>query len=519
MNTLTDIPRLPGPGDERVFAIGATRDVLEKEILPGYIARCRWFGAKARQPRRFVLRDFVALGTSPTEARLGFVEIEYEEGAADLYLLPLQIATGEDAAMLQRAEPGAIVARYEDGAVLSDALHHESFRKALFELMAGSGGFIGEAGRIKGAPGAILGHHTSTPTSRALSVEQSNSSIIYGEHVFLKLYRRLEAGVNPDAEILRFLGARSFPHVPPFGGAIEYRGADGETRVLALALGLVPNDGDAWSFTLRHLADYFSLLHADDRDAAKAAQAGYLIAAAELGTRTGELHVALASAEGTPSFVPEPLTPEDGADLSTALRAAIGQVGALLAERRDALDAATRELARRFHAAEPALMGRADALGAMATSAAKIRTHGDYHLGQVLHGPDGFVIIDFEGEPLRSLAERRRKMSPFRDVAGMLRSFHYAAYAALEPLGDARGRLAADAEAWARVAQQTFLDAWLASTRGAVFRDPDPDAERSLLDAFLLEKALYEVRYEVNNRPGWLGIPLRGVLALIEDAH
>jgi trehalose synthase-fused probable maltokinase len=152
----------------------------------------------------------------------------------------------------------------------------------------------------------------------------------------------------------------------------------------------------------------------------------------------------------------------------------------------------------------------------IATSAAKTRTHGDYHLGQVLHGPSGFVIIDFEGEPLRPLAERRRKMSPFRDVAGMLRSFHYAAHAALEPLGGARDTLAGAAESWARQAQQAFLGAWETATAKAVFRDPNPATERVLLNAFLLEKALYEIRYEVNNRPGWLGIPLRGVLALLE---
>jgi maltose alpha-D-glucosyltransferase/alpha-amylase len=517
MSVATEVPVLPGSADEHVFAAGSIREVLENEILPGYIARCRWFGAKARRLKRFRLTDLIPLGTTSGAARLAFVEIEYEEGTSDTYLLPLQIATGDDAAALSRTEPGSVVAAFADGSLLADAIHLPSFRSALFALMAGSGSFSGEHGRIAGSPGPILGVHRTPPSSRALSVEQSNSSIIYGDHVFLKLYRRLEEGLNPDAEILHFLGEQNFPHVPPFGGSIEYHGLDGGVRVLALALGLVANDGDAWSFTLRQLEEYYRALIADDRAGAETVLTGYLASAAQLGSRSGELHVALAGDSALPGFAHEPLSAGDGTSLCTALRLAIQQVRTLLAENHQMLDAQTQALVGRLLDAESSFLARADAISNAAISAAKTRTHGDYHLGQVLHGPNGFVIIDFEGEPLRSLAERRQKMSPFRDVAGMLRSFHYATYAALEPLGDARSRLASDAETWVARVQQAFLDAWLSTTRDAVFRDPDPANEKALLDAFLLEKALYEIRYEVNNRPGWVGIPLRGVLRLVEQ--
>jgi trehalose synthase-fused probable maltokinase len=507
------IPSLPGHADHFIFSDDEGRAILERDILPGYITTARWFGGKARGPRRFVIRDVVPVSPDARAARLVFVEIAYLDGPPDTYLLPLHIAAADSPAS---AAPSAVVARFADGAVLFDALHDEAFRTALFDLMAGGRSFRGAQGEIAGSPGAILGHHHTAPPSRALAIEQSNSSIIYGDAIFLKLYRRLEEGVNPDAEILRFLGAQSFPHVPPFGGAVEYRGADGGTRVLALALGMVPNDGDAWSFTLRHLAEYFARIRAGDLTGAAQLQSTYLAAAAQLGTRTGALHRALAADATTPGFVPEELTPGDCTALATTLRLAVQQVRTLFTERWATLDPDTQALAQRLRDAESTLLTRADALTALSTLAAKTRTHGDYHLGQVLHGPDGFVIIDFEGEPMAPLAERRRKMSPFRDLAGMLRSFHYAAHAALEPLGDARATLATDAEAWAHHAQQTFLEAWLAATRGAVFRDPDPATERTLLDAFLLEKALYEIRYEVNNRPTWLAIPLRGVLALIE---
>jgi trehalose synthase-fused probable maltokinase len=512
MSSTASIPALPGPADHTIFADGPSRTFLEHRILPGYITTARWFGGKARTPIAWNIRDVVPVSVEPATARLILIEITYTDGAPDAYLLPLQIAAAEAATHLP---PNAIVARWADGAVLFDALHDDAFRAALFHLMAGGGNFHGAYGEIAGAPGPILGHHTVAPASRALAVEQSNSSIIYGDAIFLKLYRRLEEGVNPDAEILRFLGARSFPHVPPFGGAVEYRGAEGGIRVLALALGMVPNDGDAWSFTLRHLAEYYARLRADDLTGAAQLQTDYLAAVTQLGTRTGELHRALADDAATSSFAPEPFTPGDTTALGTTLRLAVQQVRTLLVERAEALDPDTLALALRLRDNESTLLLRADALAAFTTAAMKTRTHGDYHLGQVLHGPGGFVIIDFEGEPMAPLAERRRKMSPFRDVAGMLRSFHYAAHAALEPLGGARAQLATDAEAWAHHAQQTFLDAWLAATRSAIFRDPDPATERTLLDAFLLEKALYEIRYEVNNRPPWLGIPLRGVLALL----
>ncbi len=228
------------------------------------------------------------------------------------------------------------------------------------------------------------------------------------------------------------------------------------------------------------------------------------------------MHVALAADEGTPAFAPDLFGDGDGRDISTGLRLAIQQVRTLLEEHHASLEEETHPLARKLIDAERSLLHRAEAIAASAIACAKTRTHGDYHLGQVLHGPNGFVIIDFEGEPLRTLAERRRKMSPYRDVAGMLRSFHYAAHAALDGTEESNPAMADEAEAWARFTQQAFLDAWLESTRGGVFRDPNPVIERALLDAFLLEKALYEIRYEVNNRPKWTGIPLRGVLSLLE---
>ena len=348
-----------------------------------------------------------------------------------------------------------------------------------------------------------------------LAVEQSNSSVIYGERIFLKLYRRLEEGMNPDAEILRFLGARSFPHVPPFCGALEFRRAGRAPQVLALATGMVANDGDAWSFTLRELTRQLECVLADDAGGAARIEAAYLARAAQLGERTGALHRALAADAADADFAPEPLTANDFSGLAETVRATADQVLASLAARLDALDPATRSIAATLLAAEPALRARIAALAAQPAAAAKTRTHGDYHLGQVLNTGADFVIIDFEGEPAKPLAERRRKRSPLRDVAGMLRSFHYAAHSALGGFTEHRAELEPHAEHWHERARAAFLDAWIAATAGASFIPVERAGFTRLLDAFLLEKALYEIAYELNNRPAWLGIPLRGAWQIL----
>ena len=513
MNPSDELPLLPCPAGPQVFAPGKIRALLEREVLPGYIARCRWFGGKAREPRGFKVREAVAVSAGADAARLTLVEIEYASGAADTYLLPLQLAIGARAEVLARETPNDIAARFREGWVLFDAVHDADFRAALFALLATGGVVRTEAGEIAGVAGAGLAG--SAPESRVLAVEQSNSAVIYGERVFLKLYRRLEEGVNPDAEILRFLGARNFPHVPPFCGALELRRAGRAPQVLALATGMVANDGDAWSFTLRELTRQLEGVRAGDAKGAEQIEAAYLARAAQLGQRTGALHLALAADAADAAFAPEPLTAGDFAELAETVRTTADQVLTGLAGRLDALDPATRGLASELLAAEPALRARIAALAARPVAAAKTRTHGDYHLGQVLNTGADFTIIDFEGEPAKPLAERRRKRSPLRDVAGMLRSFHYAAHSALGTFAEHRAALEPHAERWHERARAAFLSAWVETAAGAPFVPAERAEFARLLDAFLLEKALYEIAYELNNRPAWLGIPLRGAVQIL----
>jgi len=511
-----------------IFSPEITRQRLEQEILPPYLGRARWFGGKARNPKRFTVLAAPALGN----ARLLLVRIDYVEGAAETYLVPLQMAAA-DTGRIADENPQAVAARTEDGGILFDAIHDEAFRCALYSL-AMTGGSQSGGAELAGLPGRVPQDLTEAPPSRVLAVEQSNSAVVYGERVFLKLYRRMEEGVNPDAEILRFLSDHGFNHAPPFFGAVEFRASGSQPRVIALALGMVRHQGDAWTFALAELRNYYAkalakgfdaspfawLSHLDLASAPEEAESlvgnDFLSRVRQLGIRTGELHLALASDERDPEFAPEPFGENERLALAAAIRGEGKRVMDLLAERREALPS---ELADSVAALLEAAHGIDETAGRLAgathLATAKTRTHGDYHLGQVLNTGDDFVILDFEGEPARTLAERRLKRSPLRDVAGMLRSFHYAAHSAASRLGELRAFAGPLSELWAATVSRAFLGAWLAKTAGAAFVPEQPADLKQLLEAFLLEKALYEIAYELNNRPTWVGIPLRGILGLL----
>jgi trehalose synthase-fused probable maltokinase len=503
---------LPAVAHKQLFAPGPQRELLERNLLAVYIPRCRWFAGKARDPRRFAVRDVVAIDAAPDAARLVFVDVEFADQSSETYLLPLQLLHGRAAQDLAAAHPHAIVGQSGE-TILCDAIHDDAFREALFTLIAAQASRTGEHGTMTGQRGPALATVTGIPSSRPLAVEQSNSSIVYGDHVFFKLYRRLEHGVNPDAEILRFLSGRGFAHTPPFAGSIEYRSNNGEVCVLGLATGLVPNRGDAWSFMLGGLKSCFAGFLAGQSGVHL--EQDLMLRVGQLGLRTSELHLALAGETTDPDFSLEPLTPADGRALAGGILALRQGASELLRTKLDTLPAQAQALARRFLALEAEITTCAEAIAA-SIEGAKIRTHGDYHLGQVLETGSDFVIIDFEGEPLRPLAVRREKRSPLRDVAGMMRSFDYAAFSAVDAQREQTEALSSYAAKCSADAQTTFFNTWLGVTNGAVFRAAEPAQEFRLVEVFLLEKALYEVLYEINNRPTWLPIPLRGVLRLLE---
>ena len=394
---------------------------------------------------------------------------------------------------------------------------------------------------LRGPADAIL-----VPT--LLAAEQSNTSVVYGERLILKLFRRVAEGVNPDLELGRFLTERtSFTHIAPVAGALEYHRDTGEPTTVGILHGFVPNQGDAWGYTLEALDRYFAaaraqqsgehatvphqpLLALAERDVPPLAGAligPYVASARLLGQRTAELHLALASDSGDSRFAPEPLTAPYQQALAQSMQGLTTEAFRLLRQRLADLPEAVRGEAQTVLALEREVMGSLRSLSQRPITALRIRTHGDYHLGQVLYTGDDFVITDFEGEPARPLRERQRKHSPLKDVAGMLRSFHYAAYTGLfnqihqgtPSPSEALTAFEPWAQVWYLWVSAAFLHTYLAYAGPASLLPPSQEERQVLLDAYLLEKAVYELGYELNNRPDWVRIPLQGIRQLWDAAQ
>jgi maltose alpha-D-glucosyltransferase/alpha-amylase len=404
-------------------------------------------------------------------------------------------------------------------------------------------------GKVRGVPSARFAelHGEETLEPRRGSAEQSNTSILFGSRLILKVFRRQQAGPNPDTEIARYLTEHSgFRAIAPFGGSLEYHplapeAAETATSTLAMLQGLVPNEGDGWEWTLEDLQRYFEQISVvpmpeehypranvvltemselPESEWTREHVGTYLDAAALLGRRTAEMHLALGQPTHDEAFAPEPMTETDLSVLRAGLSEHANAAFDALRQNLSRLPADVEEmsglvLSRRRRVAER--LGRVVDLF---SSGLRTRVHGDYHLGQVLRSRGDFVILDFEGEPARSLLERRAKQSPMKDVAGMLRSFSYAAYTGLMRMLTRRPGDAERLEPWARLWEQSACSAFLRAyrltmrTAGGMMVPAETDAFEQLLEIYVLDKALYELMYELNNRPAWVRIPLAGILAL-----
>jgi maltose alpha-D-glucosyltransferase/alpha-amylase len=509
------------------------RAQFERDILPSYIRACRWFGGKARNIRELRIAERVPVGGKGAE--FWFVDITYVDGNPETYALPVELSLGEAAHAVAVVAPHAVIARFAGGeeAVLHDAIWDAGFREQLFRSIMEGTAWQGKSGQLRGVPGSALAGETTVPPSQALSAEQSNSSMLFDSKFFLKLYRKLEDGVNPDVEVTSFLTERvNFPHVPAFAGAIEYRRAKGEPTVVCLLQRAAPNEGDAWAFTLDAVGRFYERVlgrKADLQDTSipTAAILGELIGgiypqkARLLGQRTGEMHLALASDLEERSFAPEPFNAMSQRSVFQTMRATLRRNFDLLEKKLPALPEAFRAEAEEVLAAEDRILAQEQRILEQRSPAMKIRIHGDYHLGQALYTGKDFVILDFEGEPARALSERKLKRSALRDVAGMMRSFQYAAYSALwQPAMRAEDVpfLERWADTWYRQMSSVFLQSYLTTTAGAVFIPKGEDEFQVLLEAYLLDKAVYEVGYELNNRPDWVVIPIRGIKHILQQS-
>jgi trehalose synthase-fused probable maltokinase len=502
--------------------------------IPGDMLRQqRWFGAKEREIVATRAEMVFVLGQDSSHSHQHqpwwyvVLQLRFENGETDRYALPLTLATGGiPAANSLTVTLDGLFGSSNQPLLLTDALRQPAVAAQLLLLFPPTSVALVYRDPDH-APGQCIGLHTTVAwlpiattaanldlTPRLIESEQSNSSTIYGQSCILKLFRRLQAGMNPDLEVSHFLTTKTnFSSTPKLLGWLELTREDTADSMDNTALGVmhefIANDGDAWSNTLGHLARVLTPASGqlDPKDES-------LAAAGALGGLTAEMHAALASDSHDPAFAPERITAEDVAlwrnDLAAELQETLASLRLVLA------DDETQPLIRQVLQQEAALEAQIADLEFL-VGAAKTRFHGDYHLGQILatpgRGPHGFVVLDFEGEPLRPLEARRAKHTPLKDVAGLGRSLSYAAAAGQFAAAE-RGQPdhAALAAAWLALVSERFWAAYQAACPPALL----PARPQRVLRVLSMEKALYELRYEINHRPTWLRVPLHGLLQMLD---
>ncbi|HEY2895283.1 MAG TPA: putative maltokinase [Pirellulales bacterium] len=501
------------------------------------IARQRWFGAKSRKRQALQIVEAIALGEM---ARLLLVEVLYDSGPSEVYQVPLAIGETQPADLEQSARWIA-VHRPAGSLLLYDPLGQDDFAQELLALIASERVIDGQAGQLTGSRTDRFeqchGSEERLP-SKLLGAEQSNSSIAFDERLVLKVFRRVERGINPDLEITGYLTARDFKYVAPLAGSFEFRPRGDSSWSLAVLQQYVPNRGDAWSYYLETVTDFVKRKISEQewrqievRSSAEISAAArerlpqkvrevfaeFIPRVERLAERTAGLHIALASSTDDPAFTPEPFTRADHRRFREAAAALAREAFALLGRHLDDLKPEVRKRAESLLSAAPQFDRRYTSNEQPDVEVAKTRCHGDYHLGQVLVTADDYVIIDFEGEPARPLEERRRKQLALRDVAGMLRSFHYVGCTVASSMVDHRDaqKIERITAAWYFWMSVVFVAAYRRSAAGGVFLPANDEQFDAILSECLLEKATYELKYELNNRPDWVYLPVTALCELL----
>jgi len=513
----------------RIGMADRMRTQFETDTLPRHIEIQRWYASKGTAIERARVVDHAEWGANGFSWMLPILKLEGPTEEAT-YFMPLSLAWEDrEEERIASLTPAALakIRQQANVGVMGDAFYDADFCRAMIQAIGQGKELPTAAGRMVFKPTAVFrkfaGDVASMTVSRP-SAMSSNTVVTLDETLFLKGYRRLRDGLNPELEMGRFLTeVAHYPHCVPVLGAVEYFGNDGRLITLALVQGYVANQGDGWDNTLGYVERFLEELRTSGVDvpvgaAAVEAHGGFLARATTLGQRTAELHLALAKRTGDPAFDPEPIAAADVAAFRERAATESRATLALLRDRMAQLPAAAQDDAQAVLALQEALQARIASGAAQSHSGLKTRYHGDYHLGQVLVTGNDFVIIDFEGEPARTFEERRTKSSPLRDVAGMLRSFNYARWSALRRVAqraEELDRLEPAVRAWELATREAFLDGYVNTMASATSATP---VDAGLLALFELEKALYELRYELNNRADWAQVPLQGILALVNAA-
>jgi maltose alpha-D-glucosyltransferase/alpha-amylase len=549
-----------------------------ERALQSWLPSRRWFGGKARIIKGIRIQEAIRVSVAATrqsaanspaqeessaalsqdaatqKAFFTFLLVEFLQGDPEIYVLPLACLAGEPAENFVRDFGPFVIARMDfagqnQAGVLYDAVANKDFCRALLELISKQQNLDGKFGLLEASNTSelekIVAESGGALEPAGAKAEQSNSSVIFGEKLILKFFRRLDFGINPDLEMVRFLTAQKFPYTPALAGALEYRAGRDEPRTVAILSSFVPKAKDAWEYTLDALgkfyeriqtlppeqrqppvlpADMMKLAAIELSEPVKNLLGTYIESARLLGERTAAMHLALAPETEERGFIPEPFTPHAQRGLFQSMRNLTRQNFQLLNRRLKTLPSETQSLAQQVLALEPEILKKLRQIYERRLDAVRIRQHGDYHLGQVLYTGKDFLIIDFEGEPAIPISERRLKRSPLQDVAGMLRSFHYAAHAALlkhiergTPVEGQLPQMILWARFWAHRVGAVFFKAYLETAGAAPFLPPTESDLQMMTEVFLLRKAIYELGYELNNRPDWVAIPLQGILELVSE--
>jgi maltose alpha-D-glucosyltransferase/alpha-amylase len=519
---------------------------LEVKILPDYIKDCRWFGSKARNIKTLKIREKIEIGEKGSYFNWLILDIQYNEGLADGYQLPITFVRIQQDEDLRQVDKKGIISKLkvgEDEGLLIDAVYDEGFRNTLFShLKKGRKIKVGADQLVFHANGKDGLKSAQEVSSKILSAEQSNTSIIYNGRYFMKLYRKVDNTINPDLEITRFLTEKAqFPNVPQFLGDISLFHKGNTRTVLAMMQEAVPNQGDAWEYTKDALHRYFErvlvlpqteskpqiveelsspLAFNDLSDSLQELMGGiFSERILLLGKRTGEMHQALTSFPEEKDFELEEFSLHYQRSLFSSMQSLTRSTFQSLKQNLKNLPENVREEADEVLHLKDQVLKIFKRIFDHKITTMKIRNHGDFHLGQVLWTGKDFMIIDYEGEPARPYSERRLKRSPLRDVAGMIRSFHYASYSTVLQDQYVNQRKEQNLQGWAEVwfhhISRFYLKGYFDQVKGEPFIPKDRGDVKILLETYLLEKAVYELNYELNNRPDWVIIPLRGIKSII----
>ncbi len=523
-----------------------------EQCLAAWLRTQRWCGDQNKSVNLVTIRDSIQLSDGDVSFAMLLAQVDFEQGDFDWYALPVAFAHGEPCDTLRAQSPPAVICELKVAAtgqqgMLYDATASRDFYKAMLD-------FVRQEKSAPGGGGVLIASffdafrramgEAPLPEPTAINRDRNNASVVFGDKLVLKLFRRLEGGKNPDVEITRFLTERGFPHAPQLAGSLEFRAPQQDPLTIGMVTGFVANSCDAWTYTLDALGRYYDrvgtlatpspeisgsafppavLLQPELSREVIEVVGTYLDSARLLGERTAALHMCLGSEADDKEFAPEPFTPHYVRGLFQSMRNQAKQNLGLLRQQLRRLPPDVLPLAEKVLAQEAALINRFRQLNERRINARRIRCHGDFHLGQLLYTGKDFVIIDFEGRPALPLSERRIKRSPLRDVAGMMRSFHYAAWAGLDEhvqRGGSEHERRSNFAAWLRLWHHAVCSVyWRAYAKAMEASDLLPRSEsdlRLLLPVFLLNKAVNEIGHELIRRPAWLHVPLQAVLDLLE---